>query len=213
MLQAPKSSSMDFEKAPAGNYLARCVELIDVGTQTSESPLYGVQVARKIVLGFELIADELDQPVADSNQRPFIIRQEFTFSLGAKASLRKLIDSWRGAALTQAESANFDMETLFESPLILQLLEVTSTKGNVYTKIGAAMATKKPAQAKTPRTVFTADAPDMAIYNNLPRYIQDKITQSDEWVDADEALSKFDQPAPAQVDVTSRGNVDAITFD
>jgi len=216
---APKSSNQDFEKPQPGSYLARCVELVDLGTQHSESPLYGSQVAHKVMIGFELIADEVGALVRDSKNETFVVRNEFTFSMNSKATLRKTIEAWTGTALTPEQADNFDFETLLGKLVVLQLSEQTSAKGTVFVKTTAYMATKRTGEGVRPLVLFTLGSPDMTVFSNLPKYIQNKIQESDEWVDVDQATAVFDKPvtpAPASTApgaVADKSNVGVLTFD
>jgi len=216
---APKSNNQEFEKPQPGSYLARCVELVDLGTQHSESPKYGAKVNQKIILGFEIIADEVGTPVRDGNNETFVVRNEFTFSMSQNAHLRKALETWTGAALTADEADNFDFETLLGKLVVVQLSESTSAKGTVYINITAYMATKRTGEGVRPLVLFTLGSPDMTVFSNLPKYIQNKIQESDEWVDVDQATAVFDKPvtpAPASTApgaVADKSNVGVLTFD
>lgn len=79
----------DFEQAPAGSHIARCVKLTDLGTQEGEYE--GVKNTRNQVLcTWELPIELMD------DGKPFLVSKFYTNSLVVKATLHRHLVSWRG---------------------------------------------------------------------------------------------------------------------
>ena len=102
MTTIAKDTGSDFTLTPEGTHIARCVQVIDKGTQTSE--FYGTK--HKILLGFEL------PDAADAAGEPPLVWREYNLSLHAKASLRCDLESWRGRQFSAKELAGFDLKKL-----------------------------------------------------------------------------------------------------
>jgi hypothetical protein len=118
---AKASNSAPSEPAPAGNQLAICVGVIDLGTQFSA---YYNEWKPKIMLQWEL-ADEM---MADG--RPFMVNQRYSLSLHERSALRKILQSWRGRPFTDEEAAGFDVKGVLGAPCFLTITHAKSTQGD-----------------------------------------------------------------------------------
>lgn len=105
----------DYELPPEGNQAARCVALVDIGTQRSE---YQGKASwrRRLVLVWEL---------ADAAGKPLVCK-DFTMSLHENAALRAWVDSWRGKPLHDGE--DFDLASLLGRACYVTISHKT-TKG------------------------------------------------------------------------------------
>ena len=83
-LIAKDSGGGDFERAPEGTHLARCYQIIDLGTQHSE--YYG-KSSRKVLIGWELS----DEHMTDG--RPFAVSTRWN-----SASARSASNQWNDCA-------------------------------------------------------------------------------------------------------------------
>jgi len=103
MATIPKPQG-NYKPVPQGNHIAVCYRVIDLGTQRSE--FKGTEkFLRKILISWE-IPDELMD-----DGRPFTIGQRFTWSMHEKATLRHVLESWRGKAFTDED---FDGPNAFD---------------------------------------------------------------------------------------------------
>lgn len=96
--------------APAGNHIARCYSVVDLGTHTEEG-VYGVKANRKIRVSWEL-PDELHKFKEDRGEEPFSVHKTYNFVMGEKATLRKDLEAWRGKAFTPQEMDSFELKNL-----------------------------------------------------------------------------------------------------
>jgi hypothetical protein len=71
--------------------------------------------------------------------KPMVVSIEQTRSLGEKASLRKLLEQWRGQTFTAAELKAFSLKNLLGKPAMLTLIHKTSQAGRQYCAIAGAI--------------------------------------------------------------------------
>lgn len=187
----------------AGTHVARCVKIIDLGTQETE--FEGKKgKAKKVQFSFELIGQTwlFDEGGEDEKEVPFIVHKEYTASIGAKANLAKDLASWLGKKLDP--KVPFKPETLLGKECqVVVLIETSKKSGEDYAKIGAIMAVPTK-MGKVDRAasnkVFLSLNPeefDVEVYKDLPQFLRDKIKSSPEFkaldVKIDERKKKDDQ--------------------
>lgn len=171
-------ASADFQICPAGNHIAICNAIVDLGLQPGRGqyPAPKPQVYLRFELPTERISYEKDGKQIEG---PMSIGRDFTASMGEKANLRKFIESWFGKRFPSDEAAaDFDCKQLLGRKC---LLNVTHTeKGTkVYANIQNATPIPKgmPAEfAQHNRSLyFDLSAPDQIAYQSLPEWIRKKI--------------------------------------
>src|ERR1700748_3863007 len=119
-----KSTSTPRELIPADNYIARCYQMIEIGTVTE---LYMGEPKQmvKVRIGFEL--PTLTKVFKEENgEQPFVFSAEYTLSMTEKANLRKLLTSWRGTPFTEEEAKAFDITKLIGAPCFLNIIHKAS---------------------------------------------------------------------------------------
>jgi hypothetical protein len=119
-------SGGDFEPAPEGLHRAVCVDVVDLGPQTTP---WGER--HKVKLIWELSC-QMD------NGRPFTISKRYTASLHAKSNLNKDLTRWRGRPFTSEELAGFDLEQVIGAPCQV-LVQHAEKDGSVYGNVTAVM--------------------------------------------------------------------------
>lgn len=169
------------ELIPAGNYIARCYSMIEIGTirenyMGKEKDLHKVRITWE--LPYELkIFDEA------KGEQPLVISKEYTLSLYEKANLRKELESWRGKAFTEDEAKKFDITKLIGVPCMLNIIHKPSEKdpSKIYERISAisplAKGTTCPTQIN-PSFVLSYDEWSDKKYQALPDYLKEKIKAS-----------------------------------
>ena len=169
----------DFQIAPAGNHLAVCYSVIDLGTQ--EKSYEGeTSFKREIEIGFELSEEKME------DNRPFSIHKRFTFSSSKKSNLIKMLESWRGRPFTNEDLGvnGFDIKKLIGVPCLLACVHTTTAAGKNYCVINA--ATPLPKGMEKPHLVndtiyYTISDNLQNVWNVLPEYKQTVIMKSPEW--------------------------------
>jgi hypothetical protein len=117
--------SQKFENPPPGSHLARCIGLVDMGTQQHK----GFQgqpdwASRDVRITFELPQTKMAGTYKpELKGKPFGVSLTVKQSLHASAKLRKLLRGWRGRDFTKEELATFDLQAILDKPCFLSLVE------------------------------------------------------------------------------------------
>lgn len=171
----------DFEQAPAGTHVARCVRLIDIGTQFGE--YQGKPNAlRKVVVTWELPNELMAE--GDYKGKPFLVNKWYTASLGEKANLRKDLVNWRGREFTDDELKGFEAKKILGTTCMLSL--TPNEKGKV--RVTGVMKLPKGSDAPpqiNPSIYFSLERDEFsqATFDLLSEYWQTEIRKSPEWGD------------------------------
>lgn len=172
------------ELIPAGNYVARCYQMIHIG-EVMENYMGEGKLLRKVRIGWEL-PTELKVFKEEKGEQPYVISKEFTLSLNEKANLRKTLASWRGKDFTEAEAKAFDITVLVGKPCMLNIIHKHGVQDptKVYEEIGSISPMPKgmtcPEQIN-PSFILDYDNFDEAKFNALPDFIKDKMKSSVEY--------------------------------
>lgn len=169
----------DYTPPPVGMHIARCYQLIDLGTQKKTYQGQDKGEARKLRIGWELLGED---KTADG--KPFSISKSYFLSLHEKAALRKDLESWRGRPFSADEENAFDVLKLMNVYCMLNVIREVGNDGNEYTKIAA--ITPLPKGMPKPdgvnaEFVFDLDAPDMSAFEKFSEKTKEIIEASREW--------------------------------
>lgn len=172
-------SGSDYKPVEAGNYAATCIRVIDLGTQTTN--YQGEEKsARKIRLFWEIPDVTVEW---EGQQRPAMISSTYTASLHEKASLRKVLESWRGRAFTPDELKGFDTKNVLGAPCLLNVVH-TEKDGKTYANVATVSPLIK-GMAKPPMTGplvnFDLDDFDPETLEGLHDNVKEKIKGSPEY--------------------------------
>lgn len=170
----PTSSTPPLE---AGSYIARCVQIIDLGEQMNE--LAG-KLQRQVMLMFEIPSERV---VIDGADKPRMMSATYTASLSDKAKLRGVLESWRGKQFTDEELACFDLHNVLNVPCLLSVVEKTSKTGNKYSSIGSISRVMKGvtvSPAETTIFAFDLDEKDcLEALETLPEWVRERVKQGE----------------------------------
>lgn len=167
----------DFRSVDAGTYPARCIRLIDIGTQHGE--YQGTETVRKqVIIAWELPSELIT--AGDFIGQPYTVSRFYTASLSKKAALRKDLESWRGRAFSEDELSGFNLRNILDKCCLLSVIH--NEQGRA--KVGGVMALPK--GMAVPERVNSLVCFDMSDYDNeqfskLSEGIRGLIQQSDEW--------------------------------
>jgi len=178
-LQADEGSS--FEPAPAGTHVARCVGLIQLGTQTTEYQGKEGKPRRKIMLLWEL-PNELREFNEDEGQKPFIVSHIYSLVINDKATWTIHIESW----LNKKIDKYFNPLTLLGLPctLTIQHKSATSDPSKIRGKVtGITGLTKEQTcpDRITPIKKLLFEEWDQGLFEEQSEWIQNTIMQSKEY--------------------------------
>ena len=200
----PEGKSNKQEQLEAGNYLARLVQIVDLGLQPGQS-YNGEQKppAHCVMFGYELGTEFMkDEDGNDMEDKPRWISEDFPFhnlevDLAKSTKRIKAIDP-----KLEKEGRLGDM--LGMPCTITVVVDVNKKTKKQYVNVGNVTPPMKgipvPELKNDPR-LFELDEPDMEIFDNLPQWIQDKIKGNLEYNGSalQKALGeevKVDEPAP-----------------
>lgn len=166
--------SKSYKPAPAGNHVAVCIGVYDIGTQETD---YGPK--RQIRLTWELTEELMD------DGRPFVMGKVYTTSLNEKARLRADLEAWRGRPFTEAEMKRFDVAALLGKACLLNVVHKPSQDGSkTYANIKSIsplMKGMKAPEPQNPLIQFSIDECDGRFPEGMPEFIQKKVAESPEW--------------------------------
>lgn len=137
----------DFEQPPVGTHIARCVKVIDIGTQKGEWKGNAI-FRRQCIIGWELPLALISE--GDWAGKPFAVSRFYTASLSEKANLRKDLENWRGKSFTAEELNGFDSKNILGKPCLLSLTENDKKKVRVTGIMAVPKGTQVPDQVNPP---------------------------------------------------------------
>jgi len=195
-ITAKKGEAFEKELIEAGNYVARCYKMIEIGTVEEE--FLGVKKQmHKVRIGWEL-PTELKTFNPEKGEQPCVIDKEYTLSLADKANLRKDLQSWRGKAFSDDEAEAFDITKLLGVPCMLNIIHVQGKKDptKTYQAIGSVSPMPKglvcPPQVND-TFVFDYENFDDEKFNSLPDFLKEQIVKTPEYK---EAISQTVEASP-----------------
>ena len=137
-----KNSDKAFESHPEGQYVGRCVDVIDLGEELSEFPGKPPKLVPKVALVYRTGEMNSDGVLID-------LVAEFTVSLGDLANLRHFLEQWRGKPLTEDQiKEGVPLEKMEGTWALLGVAHKTSKKGRTYAIIVSAVGVPKAMAAR-----------------------------------------------------------------
>lgn len=185
-----EQSSSPRTLAPSGTHIARCVQIIDLGTTEDNSPTYGVKIKHKVRLTWEL---PLELHVFDEKkgEQPFFVSQKYTVSLGEQANLRKDLESWRGRPFTPEELQGFDLQNILGAPCQVTILHQKGKQSGKEREVISAITPLAKGMVCPPAISellsYDVEHGQNEVYRKLPKFLQEDIAKCHEWRDADKS--------------------------
>jgi hypothetical protein len=170
---AKDSGGGDFKQAPTGNHVARCIKLIDLGTQHGE--YQGQPNTRNQVLVTWELCNEMME-----DGKPFTVSHFYTNSLNEKATLRAHLEAWRGRQFTEAECKSFDLMNILGKPCMVTIILNDKGKAKVSAVAGMPKGMTAPEQIN-PSSAFWIEEWNEEAYQKIPQGLRDIIEKSDEF--------------------------------
>lgn len=191
-LTISESAKQERKLPEAGATVGVLYSLVDLGHQKTNWDNQE-KWTPKVRLTFEL-PDQTDEFEVEEKgkvtkvTKPMVVSIEQTRSLGEKASLRKLLEQWRGQTFTSKELQAFSLKNLLGKPAMLTLIHKTSQQGRQYCAIAG--ASKLPKGMKAPATTtndqlyYEIEQGEAGQFNDMPDWLQEKIRASKEFATA-----------------------------
>lgn len=129
----PKPGSVQFEHVSPGTYPARCYRFIDLGTQPKTFNKE-TKLVHQVRLSWELPTELMEK--GDYAGKPFTVHTSYTWSMSAKAILRKSLENWRGKKFVDADfgEGGFNTKKLIGIPCMIGITH-SESNGNTYANI------------------------------------------------------------------------------
>ncbi len=182
----------DFQQAPAGSHIARCIKIIDIGTHHGE--YLGVpNVHNQIIVQWELPGETMD------DGKPLIISKFYTNSLSTKANLRKDLESWRARPFTAEELEKFDLMKILGIAAMVSVVHTDKKKAKVVSVSSMPKGIVCPPAVNALES-FWIDEWDDAKFEALSKGFQKMIMDSDEY------KAKFTPASQRAAQAESRGD-------
>ncbi len=176
---ATSAGGGDFEQCPPGTHMARCVRLIDLGTQKNEWPPNSgkFKMKNQIFIGFETPDEMLE---TDKGMQPFIVGRFLTNSLAETSNMRPLLEGWRGKAFTDAELDGFDLGVLLGLPCLITVVHKANGKAGI-SNISKLMKGQVCPEPTNKPVGYWIEEHDQKVFDTLPEGIQKIIMRSPEY--------------------------------
>lgn len=173
------TGSTSFEQPPTGSHAARCIAIIDLGTQrtTYEGE---AQIKRQVIVRWELPTELMT--TGDFQGKPFTVSKFYTASLHEKSGLRKDLASWRGRDFTAEELKGFDLKSVIGKACMLAVGLSEKGKAKVTSVMGLPKGMNVPAQVNQ-SFHFSLDASEFKdeIFESLSKGFKEMVVASPEY--------------------------------
>lgn len=178
-MKFPAKQMTEFLAVPAGNHVAICNAVIDLGMQPG-SAMYPAP-KRQVYVRFEL-PDERTEYKKDGEtiEGPMSIGTTMTASMNEKATLRKFIESWFGKKFpNDDQAADCDLSKVLGKRCLLNVAH-KEKGGKTYANIVTATPIPKGMPATSTQTneslYYSLDDPaSFTAYPKLPEWLRKKI--------------------------------------
>jgi hypothetical protein len=179
--------------APVGNHIARCYQIIDLGTQ--ESSVYK-NASHKVRFSWELCEEMAD--FGKGKKEPYAVHRTLNFFVGKNSNLQKLLEGWKGGTFTEAEWEVFDLRKLVGRPCMINVVHVTSNDTD-YANVASVSPIPAKWKDKVPPLVnkgiyFEIEMGRNAEFQALPEFLQKMIEKCTEWKGGGTATNDDDDP-------------------
>jgi len=181
-----KSSGETLKKEliPAGSHIARCYQMIDLGTHEESFEGNAPKPKRKVSLTFEF-PTEMRQFGEDNPMQPMAKSKIYTLSMHPKSNMRTDLESWRGKGFSDEEAKAFDITKLLGIPCMISIVHAKGKDGNMYANIGSISGVPKgmniPKQINASFEFNFNDRFDIEWVEECPGWLKEIIKSSDEY--------------------------------
>lgn len=164
----------DFKRVSSGSHLGVCNLVADIGLQPG-SALHP-DPKRQVVIRWEIPGERVEYEInGEKKEGPMTISRTVTASMNEKATLRQILENWRGRKFTNEEAAKFDVSSILGKPCLLSISE--STKGDkTYSNVASVSPLIKgmaAPEAENPLLYYADD--NRRSFDALPKWVREKI--------------------------------------
>ena len=124
-----KSSDSKFKPHPEGQFVAQCVDVIDLGEKVEDFQGKPKKLSHKCALVFR--TGEVNAETGDLID----MSGEYTVSMGELAKLRQMLETWRGKAYKDDELDDVPLDKLEGQWALIQVDQKLSSNNRRYARI------------------------------------------------------------------------------
>ena len=212
---AETGSAIDFDPAPIGPHIARCIRIIDLGTILD--PMYQKE-KHQVFIMWEIPEEIHTYTVKDKVTgaekeiaEPFTIGKFYNMSLSEGAHLRTDLESWRSRPFTPDELQGFEAKNILSKPCMINVVHKPkkAPKKGVNALIVSITPLVKglecPPQVH-PAVFFSLDEDefDLQVFDGLSPGLKAKVMQSNEYRELVGAASGHQQHAMSEAEQASQ---------
>ena len=184
------------EQPPCGSHPARCIKVIDFGTQpvTWQGQ---TKHQHKVWISWELPDCKMAgiyKP--ELKGKPFGVSRTFTLSLAANSGLKAALESWRGRKYSKDEiAAGVDLKKLLGVPCLITLIESEDGQFVNVDTIAPLPKGMKIGKQVNPSVHLSLDREefDPAVFDSLSDGLKTKIAASPEFQQLEESSAEEDE--------------------
>ena len=182
-MQLPVTGGGNYQQAPAGTHSARCIKLIDLGTQKNEYQ-GDVSFKRQLIVSWELPNELM---TGEHEGKPFVVSKFYTYSMNEKATFRKDLQNWLGKQFTDEEAAVYNVNSILNQAFMLGVVLTEKGKAKVASVMGLPKGMVVP-EAVNPIVFFSLDEFTEESYNALTDGLKAMIANSPEYKDMNKLM-------------------------
>jgi hypothetical protein len=192
-----------------GLHIARCVQILDLGTQLINDFVTGQKIAKhKVRISWELpeqIRENTDPTTGQIVAQPMIISKIYKATLHKKSTLYKDLAGWRGRDFTPEEIKSFCLTKLLDKPCTLTTtIKTRPDQRRAVEIVSISPLMKNMVCPPRVRDLVYLDLDDwnQEVFDSLPNFVQEMIKQSEEYQkiikNSKRTVSDIQPPIPAE---------------
>lgn len=182
------SGDFDYELPDEGVHAARCIRIIDIGTQEVTYHKTGeTKEQHKVWIFWELVEHRHREWTWEGEQRsaPFLVGRKFTLSHHENAHLRKVMESWHNQKFNDDaldDVGGFDLTELMGKAASVQVVHSDDGK---WAEVNAVLPGDEDAvgqpESEPLLLILTPEEFNPEVYGELSDRMQENVRSSKEW--------------------------------
>lgn len=211
-MKYPAKSKGDFKIPPAGNHVAICNMIVDLGIQPGRG-MYPTP-RPEVYIRFEL-CDEIISYLHNGvpKEAPMTVGGTYTASMNEKANLRKMVEGWQGKFKSDGDAENFEFKTLLGKKCLLNVVHKDSggkTYANIHGASPLPKGMKHDGSQANASIFYSLESPDAKMLSFVPEWLRTKIAER--ITDTDEHPNDHEPPLDPGMTVGDKVQDDDIPF-
>ena len=195
-----KESGGSFTPCPAGNHVAVCYAVIDLGFQHSDAFNWeGKQIEAsdrpQIMIMWEIPEEQIE---IDGEMKPAVISKFYNAFFSERATLRQHLEAWRGRTFSEEELMGFNVMNVLGKACMINVVHDAKGKAKI-TSISALPKGMTAPRPTNPLITIDFDDFNQVSFDSLSDGIKAIIQKSPEYKAIHEKHSGFrerENPAP-----------------